>query len=213
MEEILASIRRIISDDEAKPSAVSAAAPAAAAPAKAEPPKAPPSPARGALSPVRAKPLSATPAPMAAASSPPAAAKNSQDDIDAMMAGFDSAPAAEDVEDEVFELTEQMAVSNGPPSSFQRVVPDDDLEFTEAHPAPTPASSMAGIRYDEPVRADMLSTTTVSAVRFTMTPRASPAGTTGAASMVRSSPHMRPIPRTSFTIACVAASARRRCSK
>jgi uncharacterized protein len=163
MEEILASIRRIISDDEAKPAISPSAAPVAAAPARAEPPKAPPPAARGALAPAKAKPLSGTPAPTAAAPLPTAAAKNSQDDIDAMMSGFDSAPAADDAEDEVFELTEQMAVPNGPPSSFQRVEPDDDLEFTEAHPAPTPVASMGAVRYDEPPR-EMLSTTTVSAV-------------------------------------------------
>ena len=44
------------------------------------------------------------------------------------------------------------------------------------------------------------SRTTVSAVRFTMTPRSSAAGTTGAASRVSSRPHIRPAPRTSLTI-------------
>src|SRR6266852_2952509 len=63
MEEILASIRRIISDDDA------AAKPAPAA-AKPAPEPAPP------------------PAPAAPAAP---AAKNSQDDIDAMLAGFDTA--------------------------------------------------------------------------------------------------------------------------
>src|SRR5439155_624210 len=46
------------------------------------------------------------------------------------------------------------------------------------------------------------SRTTVSAVRFTMTPRSRLAATTGAASRVRSTPHIRPAPRTSLTNAC-----------
>ena len=46
------------------------------------------------------------------------------------------------------------------------------------------------------------SRTTVSAVRLTMTPRDSAAGTTGAASRVSSSPQIRPAPRTSLTIGC-----------
>src|SRR4029453_2354950 len=52
--------------------------------------------------------------------------------------------------------------------------------------------------------------TTRSAVRLTTTPRSSAAGTTAPASRVSSTPHMRPAPRTSFTIACFAASARSR---
>ena len=58
------------------------------------------------------------------------------------------------------------------------------------------------------------SRTTVSAVRLTITPRArAPAGTTGAASRVSSRPQIRPAPRTSLTIGCLAAIARSRCSK
>jgi cell pole-organizing protein PopZ len=92
MEEILASIRRIISDDDA-----ARPAPAAAKPAP-------------------------EPAPAAAAT----VVKNSQDDIDAMLASFDAAddddrpdeapPAKAQAPADVFELTESMeagAVSNG----------------------------------------------------------------------------------------------------
>jgi cell pole-organizing protein PopZ len=127
MEEILASIRRIISDDDAKP----AAAPAEVAVA----------PAPSAPKPAAAKP--ATPPPPApspvAAPTPAPAAKNSQDDIDAMLASFDaptpvSAPAAVEVEEaeDVFELTEQMAVPAAAADGFQKVEPHDDLEFTES---------------------------------------------------------------------------------
>src|SRR4051795_12611160 len=89
MEEILASIRRIIADDETKP----ASPPAAAAP--------PPRPA--ALPPRNPTP----PSPPAAAPHPfpPPSSVMDQRDIDAMLAGHDTPPQADDVLD----LTEQMA--------------------------------------------------------------------------------------------------------
>lgn len=161
MEEILASIRRIIADDEAKPPAAekpaSAAAPAkpekpaAAAPAakapvmKDIPPSAIPA-ARAAAAKVAAPP--AKPAPPAAAPPPPAppppapppapAATNSQDDIDALLNGLDEATTAEEIRPplpdvEVFELTDEMAVAAPePPPVFKKVEPQDDLEFAES---------------------------------------------------------------------------------
>jgi len=149
MEEILASIRRIISDDDAKPAAApaeAAPAPAASKPAATKP-ATPPPPA---------------PSPVAAPAPPPApAAKNSQDDIDAMLASFDApapaaAPAAPEVEEaeDVFELTEQMAVPAAAADGFQKVEPHDDLEFTES---PPPAAAKAE-------EAPVLSGTTAKAV-------------------------------------------------
>ena len=140
MEEILASIRRIISDDDAKPAASApveapAPAPEAASPAlKAAAPAMKPAPA-----PVATPVPSVTPTP-----APAPAAKNSQDDIDAMLASFDApaaaaaAPAAPQPEEpeDVFELTEQMAVPAPPAEGFQKVEPEDDLEFTESPSAP-----------------------------------------------------------------------------
>lgn len=151
MEEILASIRRIISDDEAKPAAGAAAppsaAPVAAAPAAAPPrtevPKAEmsrPAPARPVMAGIPPSKIApAKPAVVAAAPAPaPAPAKNSQAEIDAMMASFDAPaappPKAEEPEEDndVFELTEQMAVPETPPPSFNKIEPEDDLEFTES---------------------------------------------------------------------------------
>ena len=176
MEEILASIRRIISDDEAKPAA---AAPPAAANASAKPPSPTAKPAMAGIPPSKIAAAKPAPAIPAATSTAPAPVKNSQDEIDAMMAGFDGgappARAAElEPEDEVFELTEQMAMPEMPRSSFQKVEPDDDLEFTDT-PATAPASHrlppLEAPSYDQPSfsaasppRADMLSTSTVSAV-------------------------------------------------
>jgi uncharacterized protein len=147
MEEILASIRRIIADDEAKPpvaekpsSPVVAAKPektAAAAPAvKAAvmndiPPSTIPV-ARAAVAKVPAAAVAAPPA----KPTPAPAVTNSQDDIDAMLAGLDEATSEAEIrppqpDGEVFELTDEMALPVPPTPSFQKVEPADDLEFTE----------------------------------------------------------------------------------
>jgi len=140
MEEILASIRRIIADDEAKP--------AEAAPAQAP---APPKPAVvAAVPPPAPKPVPAPP-PKAPEKAPePAAASNSQDDIDAMLASLDAVTsepaAAADPVDDVFELTDEMVVTEEAEPAFQRVEPADDLEFAES----AAASMHASPRFDPP---------------------------------------------------------------
>jgi hypothetical protein len=160
MEEILASIRRIIADDEAKPPAgdrpPGAAAPAAPA-AKAEKPAAAPAPAAAAPAGKPAAisdiPPSKIPAAVAVATKPAAppppppapapAVSNSQDDIDALLSGLDEATSAEEIrpsqpDGEVLELTDEMAVPSPPPprspqpSSFHKIDPQDDLEFAES---------------------------------------------------------------------------------
>jgi uncharacterized protein len=148
MEEILASIRRIIADDEAKPPAAEAkpeAKPPAAEskPAAVEKPAAPPPPAKPekpaaaapAPKPVMADipPSKAAPAPRQAAPSPPppppapvpaASAGNKQDDIDALLNGLEEVTSEEDIrapqpDGEVFDLTDEMAVpSVAPPSQL-----------------------------------------------------------------------------------------------
>ena len=138
MEEILASIRRIIADDEAKPAG--AEKPAAAAP----PPKAEAPPPKPAAPPPPAPPKAAAPAPKPApAPPPPAAETNGQDDIDALLASLDEATPAADIrppqpEADVFELTDEMAIEEPAPApppaapSFQKVEPEDDVEFAES---------------------------------------------------------------------------------
>ncbi len=177
MEEILASIRRIISDDEAKPAA--AAAPvkqeAKAAVAKTEPPR--PAPV--------AEPKPAAPKPAAAKAPEPApkpapvqAEKNSQAEIDAMMASFDAPEAAapepasdlDEADNDVFELTEQMAMPELPSVAFQKVEPEDDLEFAESGlPAPraapiNPPSHGASARTEPVDMPSMLSSTAAASV-------------------------------------------------
>jgi cell pole-organizing protein PopZ len=178
MEEILASIRRIIADDEAKP-------------ATAEKPSSPTAPAKpeksGAAAPTAKAPVmnhippSAIPAAQAAAAkaapppaAPASAASNSQDDIDALLNGLDEATTPDEIrpplpDGEVFELTDEMALPEPPQPSFQKVEPTDDLEFTEAASAkavhrppafePPPAESPAA-----PAPQQILSRSTVSAV-------------------------------------------------
>jgi len=148
MEEILASIRRIIADDEAKPAA--AQKPSAPPPAPAKPAAAPA--AKPVIKPVMKDiPPSAIPAAQAATKpapapapppkpappppAPPAAASNGQDDIDAMLASLEAATPEADIrppqpDGDVFELTDEMALPDPPP--FHKVDPQDDIEFTES---------------------------------------------------------------------------------
>jgi uncharacterized protein len=196
MEEILASIRRIIADDEAKPSDAkpSEAKPSEAKSATAEKPPSPAPPAKppeksSAAAPAAKPPVmndippSTIPAAQAAAAkaapspAPAPAVSNSQDDIDAMLAGLDEATSEAEIrpaapEAEVFELTDEMAVAppEPPPQpSFHRVEPADDLEFTESAAAkpvhrtaafePSPFETPAA-----PPQQQILSHSTVSAV-------------------------------------------------
>lgn len=184
MEEILASIRRIIADDEAKPPPAEAAKPA---PTPVAPPKpqamndVPPPKAAPAAKPAAEKPA---PPPAAKPAAPPPSAPaadagpNSQDDIDALLAGLDTATPAPEVrapepepepEPDVLELTDEMAVDPSPPQpSFRKVEPRDDLEFAESpSPRPTPAPSYAPVDFDAPPvppQQPILAQSTVSAV-------------------------------------------------
>lgn len=182
MEEILASIRRIIADDEAKPPPAEAAKPE-----KAAAPATPPKPqAMNDIPPSKvapAKPAAEKPAPSAAkpapAPPPTADAANSQDDIDALLAGLDAATPAPEVrapepepepEPDVLELTDEMAVDPTPPPpppSFRKVEPRDDLEFAESPPRPAPPPSYAPVDFDAPPlppQQPILAQSTVSAV-------------------------------------------------
>ncbi len=119
MEEILASIRRIIADDDASKPAQPAALkppPAAAVPARPAPPP------------------------------PPPAAVNKQSDIDAMLADLDKPKPAPKVEppkpappppaSDVLDLTEAMTTptSPGPAPTFRTIDGDSDVVFAERTP-------------------------------------------------------------------------------
>jgi hypothetical protein len=137
MEEILASIRRIIADDEAKPAAGDSpaaptaaakpekpAAPAAKAPAMSDiPPSAIPA-AKAAAAKVAPAPVKPAPPP-AAPPAPAPVVSNSQDDIDALLNGLDEATTPEEIrtplpDGDVFELTDDMAVPD-PQPSFHKI--------------------------------------------------------------------------------------------
>jgi uncharacterized protein len=140
MEEILASIRRIIADDEAKP-AEKPASPAAAA-GSASSGAAPPATKPSAMTDIPPSAIVAAQATPAKAPEPPAAS-NSQDDIDAMLAGLDATTSEAEVrpplpDGEVFDLTDEMALPDPQPAPFRKVEPDEDLEFNETVPASAP---------------------------------------------------------------------------
>ncbi|WP_164933820.1 PopZ family protein [Bradyrhizobium guangzhouense] len=184
MEEILASIRRIIADDEAKPPPAEAAKPAApAAKPMADIPPSKIAPAKPAAE-KPAPPPAAKPAPPPPPAPDADAGPNSQDDIDALLAGLDEATPAPEMrapepepepepEPDVLELTDEMAMDPEPtpappPPSFRKVEPRDDLEFAEAPPPrPTPPPSYAPVDYDAPPlppQQPILAQSTVSAV-------------------------------------------------
>lgn len=160
MEEILASIRRIIADDDAVKNAPPAAEPAKAAKAPAAAPVKP--------SPAPAK-VAPSPAAVNAPSAPAASTVNSQDDIDALFATFDAAPPAPEPEPppspppsppraapaarpsrtaDVLDLTEEMRTPPPPPPVFRKVEAQSDVVFTEndeeadlaSEPPPPPKS-------------------------------------------------------------------------
>jgi cell pole-organizing protein PopZ len=146
MEEILASIRRIIADDEPKPAA------------RPEPKAFEPPPA--AKAPV---PMPPVPPPKPAA---PAPAAMKQDDIDAMLAGLDEAPEPAPppkaerapASDDVLELTEAMQAQ----PEFRKIDATQDVVFEEPEP---PATTHAAdrLRHAAPEQA-MLSPATAAAV-------------------------------------------------
>jgi cell pole-organizing protein PopZ len=146
MEEILASIRRIIADDDAKPAKGTAMAPETAPPAKQPAAAAPAKPA-------------APPAPKSATS--PAAAANSQDEIDAMLAALDGPPkaapksASQPAAPDVLDLTESMTSPTPPPGpapSFRTVDANPDVVFAN-RPEPPPPVPDRGLISGETVKA------------------------------------------------------------
>ena len=142
MEEILASIRRIIADDDGgtKPKADARPEPKPAPPpaAKAPPPPPPPKP------------------------EPEAAAGMGQDDIDAMLAGLDepSVPVPEP-EPDVLELTEAM---QAPAPSFRKIDAHQDVVFEEGPEPPPRMAEPPRFAPSQGLEASLLSSSTSAAV-------------------------------------------------
>jgi len=143
MEEILASIRRIIADDDT-------GKPAAAKPAPAAAPAAPP-PRPAAMPPRNPVPPSPAPAAARPAAAPQPAAMD-QRDIDAMLAGLDAPPGGVPAQpDDVLDLTEQMAAPEGETPSFQTIDGQADVFFADAPSQPEPARYVAEEPRPQPV--------------------------------------------------------------
>jgi uncharacterized protein len=131
MEEILASIRRIIADDDAAKPQSKPPSPKPPEPvAKAAPPAAAPSESMG------------------------------QDDIDAMLSAVDDdlddvAPTQSEPPAEVLELTEAMAAAPSEPKApaFRKIDAEQDVVFDEPPPPPVPPQQPPAPRLD-PVQAD-----------------------------------------------------------
>ena len=159
MEEILASIRRIIADDDVSkpakaPEHASAAKPAAAGAAAGEPGRPSPPPAASSKPAAPATPSASKPAPS------PATAANSQDEIDAMLAELDAPPKAAGKSGpmpaassttslpaaDVLDLTESMTSPVAPPPkpapSFQTIDGTSDVVFTTKAPDPMPERAL-----------------------------------------------------------------------
>lgn len=142
MEEILASIRRIIADDESKPIAEIAAQAQAAAAAQLDATRREPSetaiggaanvePFRDVLRAVPHDAGSTQTQPSAPAATPNGGAPVANGEPHAHAHALGG-------EDDVFQLTDDMALPAASPKGFRKVEPAGDLEFTEASPTPPP---------------------------------------------------------------------------
>jgi cell pole-organizing protein PopZ len=152
MEEILASIRRIIADDETS---------------KPQPKAPPPAP--------QPRPVAAPPRPQAPPPPPPPAPSMNQNDVDAMLAGLDAPPGGErpdaDQQD-ILELTESMQAPPANIPSFQTIDGQPDVVFTDApvHADPPPRvteeprRSLAHNAHNRDADPSLLSSATAAAV-------------------------------------------------
>jgi cell pole-organizing protein PopZ len=176
MEEILASIRRIIADDDAgKPAGAPEPATGSKQTAAAAPARPAPSPAASTRSTTSsASPPAAPPKPAA----PPAAAANSQDDIDAMLAELDAPPKATpkpaqvgnapaQAAGEILDLTEAMTTPPpGPAPSFRTIDGNSDVVFSSKPPPQPQSHAQAQTHAQTHVQTDrgLISNETIAAV-------------------------------------------------
>ncbi len=157
MEEILASIRRIIADDDTGKGA--------------KPPETPPEAPKPAAQRPQPAPV---PPPAPRAPPPPPPAANKQEDIDAMLADLESAPKVVAKPEpprpaappDVLDLTEAMAAPTPPPGpapSFRTIVGESDVVFADPDKRAEPAARAAERAYTPPDPA-LISGSTMSAV-------------------------------------------------
>jgi cell pole-organizing protein PopZ len=147
MEEILASIRRIIADDEAKPAAAAGAK--AEGPAKPVMKDIPPSAIAPAPKPAAPKPAPPPPAPE------PAAASNNQDDIDAMLASLDAATPEADIRPALMTSSSPRQRHGSRPMSRLRSRASRRRYSRYCRARPSPPSSPPSTRWPIPCSATM----------------------------------------------------------
>jgi cell pole-organizing protein PopZ len=147
MEEILASIRRIIADDDAA--------------------KAPPSPPEP---PVAAAPLRPVTPPQPALVAVPASEPASKENVlDEMLAELNATPAPEpeaddDPASDVLELTEAMAETTKPPApGFRTIDGESDIVFEDSPPEEAPAPGPR-LQFPERPQRPLMSSATSAAV-------------------------------------------------
>ena len=149
MEEILASIRRIIADeDPAKPPAK---------PASGAPPAAPRMPL--------AAPLAPPSQPSKAAARPAPAPSMKQTDVDAMLAGLDAPPGGDAAaKDDVLDLTESMAEPRSGAPGFKTIDGQPDVVFSDDPAVPEPRAADNSRRPAAPGASGLLSSSATDAV-------------------------------------------------
>jgi cell pole-organizing protein PopZ len=153
MEEILASIRRIIADDDA---------------AKAPPPP-PPEPPK--LPPVVAAPVRPVP-PDPAPPPPPKEPSVNETVLDEMLAELNATPApvdtAEEMASDVLDLTEAMAAPTPPPSGFRTIDGQSDIVFEDSPPEqlaePPETHNGSRLQFPERPQRPLMSSATSAAV-------------------------------------------------
>jgi cell pole-organizing protein PopZ len=147
MEEILASIRRIIADDDA----------AKGPPPPPEPPKAPP---------VAAAPVRPAPAPAFVPAPVPEPSIN-ETVLDEMLAELNATPppaadAAEEMASDVLDLTEEMAAPDPSASGFRTIDGQSDIVFEDSELAP--AHDGSRLQFPERGQRRLMSSATSAAV-------------------------------------------------
>jgi cell pole-organizing protein PopZ len=151
MEEILASIRRIIADDDA-------------AKAPPPPPPEPPKPPPVAAAPVRPVPPPPPPPP------PPKEPSVNETVLDEMLAELNATPTpvdtVEDMASDVLDLTEAMAEPEPPPSGFRTIDGQSDIVFEDspAEEPAEPADNGARLQFPERPHRPLMSSATSAAV-------------------------------------------------
>jgi cell pole-organizing protein PopZ len=151
MEEILASIRRIIADDEGKARPPEPPKPAVAPAPPPRPAEPPPEPAAAAPPPVQA----------------PASRPASQEEIDAMLSGIDMAKseaAPDEGVADVLDLTESMAAPAPQPPVFRTIEGQSDVFFSEDSQEPPPPPHQEPSSRPGPAESALLSAATTHAV-------------------------------------------------